>query len=964
MFRPLHSRTASRFRTEFFVTLAALGLALALLSKSAIAATYYVSPNGGGTLSQDPAAPGSLDFATTGTGSGAGAANSGDTVILEDGVYSTSPDGYRLYNPGVTFRAKTWHGASIINRTSGNLVGSDTPTAHDITWQGVVFGPSTGQGWSGGGRGKWVWRDCAFIGNGGVGSGDGTIFERDLFSDAHSNGFDVSGGPDKPAMNVTWKDVVMRRDNRDNADDDGVGNKECFSRNFVFDDYISYDNNGTSLWFDTDNDDWVVKNSTFFANHGGNNWYYCGVATGISTTQFTATGQDGEGIAVGQPVKCISKSGPNAGAESFVTAVSGNNPQTLTVSPAIPAPPNSSEIWLLQQMGASSGDGFTSEANDGGTFTDNVCYSNTDRGIYDHASGGQKHNTKGTIVVTNNLFVDNGQSYNFWPDGRDDGPAIVQFNRFKFVPGKNLAFGSGGGSLGSYTGGQHISFDYNIYDPGNTSGQWAEWSASSPAEVVGGLTNDSHAKGLDYLQDPGTWNQDRHSTVAAIQFRGSPVASYIFPASKDSKWSHVFQPNNVFGLTNSIHQIDDTDGAVKNTIDQSIAGHASGDVVFVPVSGHTPIVDNTCEVYDLNGRWVTLTVSPTDQGAFLDAVPPYVTCTTGNKTVTYPIRLVLGSVDQYDITAAYTQTNGVPSAAVKIVSASPGDSQATLAWSVNPNALSYTVYRGSDSAPANSVPVATGVSLASYTDSGLTDGKTYYYWVKAVNSYGSSPYSNIMSAAPQVVSGSVTGNGVWADNSAAGTSGRFSKDFQIEPGVTVSQTAPPNYDLTTFGAIDWRQFGDFGGENTKAAGGGQISDLTQIGTGLFGRWGSTPCTVSWSDSSSRLANAGDDGFIWANTQVGSGWSFTVPADSTSRTLTLIWGGATDATIKVNAHLSDGSAPDYSHEQYVNGNGTRIARETINYNAATAGQTLLVTLTLSAAVGKQNPSIDLMAIALK
>jgi hypothetical protein len=73
------------------------------------------------------------------------------------------------------------------------------------------------------------------------------------------------------------------------------------------------------------------------------------------------------------------------------------------------------------------------------------------------------------------------------------------------------------------------------------------------------------------------------------------------------------------------------------------------------VSAHTPLVNGTCEVYDLNGRWVALTVPNALKSHFLSTVPPYVTCAPGNKTVTYRIRLNLTSTDPYNVCATLTK---------------------------------------------------------------------------------------------------------------------------------------------------------------------------------------------------------------------------------------------------------------------------------------------------------------------
>lgn len=617
------------------------------------AATDYVSPTGRAQLSRDANAPGSLSFALAGTGDGAGAAQQGDVVILEDGVYDGTPNGYRVYRPGVTLRARSWHGATIKNSTDAGLISPANPGVTGDICQGIVFGPTPGNGWSGGGADGWQFLDCVFTHCGGVGSASHGLFRRDVFTDAYSNAFDIGGSESDLNTGVLFKDCIARRNNQWNADDDSVGNKDDFTRGIVYDDLIAYDNNGTGLWFDTDNDGWTIENSTFFGDHGGNNWYTFGTASGLSTSQLIGDGQDGQVPTVGQPIKCISGTAANVGFETVISAVTGNTPVTITVSPALPAVPNGNDQFYIQQLGASAGDGFITEANDCGTFTNNVVYGMTDAGFFDHSSGGKTYGGSGGLVVTHNLFAYNGQGFFVWSDARDQGPALVEYNQFKFDPGKTSPFASWGSTPGKYPSLGGFTFDHNVYDPDGKSGGWLAWFGANPPMTASGVTRASQAPGSDYLQDPKTWNQDLHSRQTSIAFRSAPVATYIWPAAKDTDWKHVYRPNTVFGLSNSIHQIDDTDGAVHNTIDAAIAGHRVGDIILMPVSAHTPLAGSVCEVYDLNGRWVTLRVRSGGLAAFEKSVPGYVTCTPGNKTRTYRIRVRLTSVAPYHVSATY-----------------------------------------------------------------------------------------------------------------------------------------------------------------------------------------------------------------------------------------------------------------------------------------------------------------------
>jgi len=82
------------------------------------------------------------------------------------------------------------------------------------------------------------------------------------------------------------------------------------------------------------------------------------------------------------------------------------------------------------------------------------------------------------------------------------------------------------------------------------------------------------------------------------------------------------------------------------------------------------------------------------------------------------------------------------------LTATAGSGQVSLSWTASPDATSYNIYRGTSSGGESSTAVATGVTSTSYVNTGLTNGTTYYYEVKAVYSGSLSGYSNEASAAP------------------------------------------------------------------------------------------------------------------------------------------------------------------------------------------------------------------------
>jgi hypothetical protein len=90
----------------------------------------------------------------------------------------------------------------------------------------------------------------------------------------------------------------------------------------------------------------------------------------------------------------------------------------------------------------------------------------------------------------------------------------------------------------------------------------------------------------------------------------------------------------------------------------------------------------------------------------------------------------------------------VPPAAPAGLTAAAGNAQVGLSWKASSGATSYNVYRGRTSGGEKTTPIATGVKVTSFTNTGLTNGTKYFYKVAAVNASGKSGLSNEASATP------------------------------------------------------------------------------------------------------------------------------------------------------------------------------------------------------------------------
>ncbi len=94
-----------------------------------------------------------------------------------------------------------------------------------------------------------------------------------------------------------------------------------------------------------------------------------------------------------------------------------------------------------------------------------------------------------------------------------------------------------------------------------------------------------------------------------------------------------------------------------------------------------------------------------------------------------------------------------PNAPADLRVTSEGNAEASLAWNAVPGAAAYDLYR-SPLSGGGWVKVGAGLAGTSYTDDGLTNGRTYYYVVTASDSAGNeSGYSNQASALPHLTIG-------------------------------------------------------------------------------------------------------------------------------------------------------------------------------------------------------------------
>ncbi len=166
-------------------------------------------------------------------------------------------------------------------------------------------------------------------------------------------------------------------------------------------------------------------------------------------------------------------------------------------------------------------------------------------------------------------------------------------------------------------------------------------------------------------------------------------------------------------------------------------------------------------------------------------------------------------------------------------------------------------------------------------------------------------------------------------------------------GTANSSNTP--VDLTAEGPTDWAHWGTTS-LTRKNGVTPQISAWSIVGSGPAMYYNNDPRAVTFFDGTAPTTGEVNDG-IFVNGQ--NGFSFTAPAGTSAHTLAVHVGGYLSGGT-LTAHLSDGSAADFVDSTAVV-NGPYDRNYTLTYQAASAGQTLMVTWVLNSGTG--NVTLD-------
>ncbi|NEW09338.1 exoglucanase [Paenibacillus sp. SYP-B3998] len=269
---------------------------------------------------------------------------------------------------------------------------------------------------------------------------------------------------------------------------------------------------------------------------------------------------------------------------------------------------------------------------------------------------------------------------------------------------------------------------------------------------------------------------------------------------------------------------------------------------------------------------------------------PYTTVATGISGTSYTnTGLTNGTTYYYVVSAANSageslnsaQVSAMPQSGVTMPAtptgliATPGNTQAALSWTASNGATSYNVNRATTSSGPYTT-VATGISGTSYTNTGLTNGTTYYYVVSAVNIAGESPNSSQVSVTPQ---GTPPTSNLSVQYRAADTN---INDNQIKPHFNIKNNGTTavllsdlsiRYYFTKDGTqamnswVDWAQVGGANIQRTFVSTTGTNSD-TYVELSFTSGAGSIPAGGQSGDIQLRMSKTD-----WSNFNESNDYSF-------------------------------------------------------------------------------------------
>ncbi|MGC3996113.1 MAG: fibronectin type III domain-containing protein [Anaeromyxobacter sp.] len=410
--------------------------------------------------------------------------------------------------------------------------------------------------------------------------------------------------------------------------------------------------------------------------------------------------------------------------------------------------------------------------------------------------------------------------------------------------------------------------------------------------------------GRAQLQSGFSWANKDSNMPSASPYDGSGnpiVTTTCSNTSAACGWDFVHAWSTIYPMVKFRSAAAGTAMTVRSTGNGNQLAFSRGSVGFVALNNATSSWSATFATGLSAGTYCNVVhglLNAAGNGCTSDSVT---VDSSGNATVTVPARggSAISAIAIY--TGQKVNSTPTPPLAPTGVTVTAAGTTATLTWTASSGATSYTVYR-STSATSGFATVGSSTTTG-LSNSGLTAGTTYYYYVTASNTAGTSPASATVQVTPSLYTSNYSTMYLRGSMNSWGATGmQLVANYTWSASATLTAGTSYQFKYEIGGGTTWSTNWGLSASNTASQASGTLTQngsfnvyFTPTTTGAH--------TFTFNDSTRGFTVTGPGGTAPAAPA-------TLSATASGTTINLTWAassGATSYTVYRSTSASSGFA---------------------------------------------------------